>query len=227
MYETVSAPDVVRTALVTLWSGVAAFIPRLVGAIIVFLVGWLLATLLAKLAYHLVRVIQLDNALTRVGFRQAWEKSGFKLNSPMFFYELVKWFFVVVFLMAATNILGLTEVSNFLQTVVLYIPNVIVAAVILLIGILVAKFLEGTVRASVRAAGLASSNFLGSLTKWAVFVFSLLVALAQLQVAASIINIVVIGIVAASSLGAGLAFGLGGVKHAEEMISSLRRRIED
>jgi len=227
MYETVSAPDVVRASLITLWSGVASFIPRLIGAIIVFLVGWLLASLLGKLAFHLVRVIQLDNALTRVGFRQAWEKSGFKLNSPMFFYELVKWFFVVVFLMAATNILGLTEVSSFLQTVVLYIPNVIVAAVILLIGILVAKFLENTVRGSVRAAGLASGNFLGSLTKWTVFVFSLLVALAQLQVAASIINIVVIGIVAASSLASGLAFGLGGVKHAEEMISSLRKRIED
>lgn len=227
MYETVSAPDVVRASLITLWSGVASFIPRLIGAIIVFLVGWLLASLLGKLAFHLVRVIQLDNALTRVGFRQAWEKSGFKLNSPMFFYELVKWFFVVVFLMAATNILGLTEVSSFLQTVVLYIPNVIVAAVILLIGILVAKFLEGTVRASVRAAGLASGNFLGSLTKWAVFVFSLLVALSQLQVAASIINIVVIGIVAGSSLAAGLSFGLGGVKHAEEMIASLRRRLED
>jgi hypothetical protein len=227
MYETVSAPDVVRASLLTLWSGVAGFIPRLIAAIVVFLIGWLIASLLGKVAYHIVRVLQIDNALTRVGFRQAWERSGFKLNSPMFFYELVKWFFVIVFLMATTNILGLSQVSEFLGTVVLYIPNVIVAAVILLIGILVAKFLEGTVRASVRAAGLASGNFLGSLTKWAVFVFSLLVALAQLQVAANIINIVVIGIVAASSLGAGLAFGLGGVKHAEEMLSNLRKRVQD
>ncbi len=227
MIEVVSAPDVVRTSLLTLWSGVAGFVPRLVAAIVVFLIGWLIAILLGKLAYHIVRVLHLDNALSRVGFRQAWERSGFKLNSPMFFYELVKWFFVVVFLMAATNILGLEQVSDFLRTVVLYIPNVIVATVILLIGILVAKFLESTVRASVRAAGLASGNFLGSLTKWSVFVFSLLVALVQLQVADDIIRIVMVGRGAGSSGALGLSFGLGSVKHAEELMSDLRRKIED
>lgn len=227
MIQVVSAPDVVRTSLLTLWSGVAGFVPRFVAAIVVFLIGWLIAVLLGKVAWHIVRVLHLDNALSRVGFRQAWERSGFKLNSPEFFGELVKWFFVIVFLMAATNILGLEQVSDFLQTVVFYIPNVIVAAVILLIGILVAKFLEGTVRASVRAAGLASGNFLGSLTKWSVFIFSFLVALVQLQVADDIIRIVIVGLVAASSLAMGLSFGLGSVKHAEELMANLRRRIED
>ena len=183
--------------------------------------------MLGKLAYHVVKIFHVDNALVKVGFRQAWERSGFKLDTPMLFYELVKWFFVVVFLMAATNILGLVEVTDFLKTVVLYIPNVIIAAIILLIGILVAKFLEGLVRASVKAAGLMSANFLGALTKWAVFVFSLLVALDRLQVAGDIIKIVVTGLIAASALAMGLAFGLGGVKHAESMLGDLRRRIEE
>ena len=220
-------PEIVRTSLLTLWSGVAGFAPRLVAALVVFFVGWLIAVALGKLAYHIVRVIRLDGALGRVGFRQAWERSGFRLDSPNFFGELVRWFFVVVFLMAVTNILGLDQVTDFLRTVVVYIPNVIVASFILLIGILVAKFLESTVRASVRAAGLASGNFLGSLTKWAVFVFSFLVALAQLKVADDIIRIVVVGLVAAGSLALGLSMGLGGVKHAEEMIARLRKRIED
>src|SRR3989344_5398905 len=145
MFEIVAASDIVRSSLLTLWGGVALFVPRLVAAVVVFLVGWLIAVLLAKLAYHIVRVVHLDDALAKVGFRKAWEHSGFKLNTPVLFYELVKWFFVIVFLMAATNILGLGEVTNFLRTVVFYLPNVIVAAVILLIGILVAKFLEGLV----------------------------------------------------------------------------------
>ena len=220
-------PEIVRTSLTTLWTGVAGFAPRLVAALIVFFVGWLIAVALGKLAYHIIRVVRLDGALGRVGFRQAWERSGFRLDSPNFFGELVRWFFVIVFLMAATNILGLDQVSDFLRTVVVYIPNVIVASFILLIGILVAKFLESTVRASVRAAGLASGNFLGSSTKWAVFVFSFLVALAQLKVADDIIRIVVVGLVAAGSLALGLSMGLGGVKHAEEMIARLRKRIED
>ena len=226
MFEVVAASDIVRSSLLTLWGGVALFLPRFIAAVVVFLVGWLIAELLGKLAFHVVRVLHLDNALAKVGFRQAWEKSGFRLNTPMLFYELVKWFFVVVFLMAATNILGLGQVSEFLRTVVFYIPNVIVAMVILLIGILVAKFLEGLVKASVRAAGLMSANFLGALTKWAVFVFSLLIALAQLKVADDIIKIVITGLIAASALAMSLAFGLGGVKHAEQMLGDLKRRIE-
>ena len=145
----------------------------------------------------------------------------------MFFYELVKWFFVIVFLMAATNILGLTQVTEFLQMVVSYLPNVIIAAVILLIGILVAKFMEGVVRASVKAAGLASANFLGTLTKWAISVFSLLIALNQLQVAGDIIKILITGLIAALALSLGLAFGLGGSKHADEALSQLKKRVND
>ena len=227
MFEVVAASDIVRSSLLALWGGVALFLPRFIAAIVVFLVGWLIAELLGKLAYHVVKILHVDNALGRVGFRQAWERSGFKLNTPMLFYELVKWFFVAVFLMAATNILGLGQVSEFLRTVVFYLPNVIVAMVILLIGILVAKFLEGLVKASVKAAGLMSANFLGALTKWAVFTFSLLIALAQLKVADDIIKIVITGLIAAGALAMGLAFGLGGVKHAEQMIGDLRRRIEE
>ena len=219
--------DIVQNSLLTLWSGVALFVPKLIAAVIVFLIGWLAAVLFGKVAYHIVRVIHIDSALTRVGFRTAWEKSGFRLNSAHFFQELVKWFFIIVFLMAATNILGLREVTEFLRTVVYYLPNVIVAAIILLIGILVAKFLENFVRASVKAAGLVSANFLAEATRWAVFIFSLLIALSQLGVAEEIIRIVIIGVVSAGALAVGIAFGLGGVKHAEELISNLRKRIDE
>lgn len=225
MLQVVEAQDIVRTSLTTLWSGVAGFVPRLVAALVVFLVGWLIAVLLGKLAYHVVRAVHLDSALTRVGFRSAWERSGFRLDTPKLFYELVKWFFIVVFLMAATNILGLVEVTNFLQTVVLYLPNVIIAAVILLIGILVAKFTEGVVRASVKAAGLASANFLGASVKWTIVIFSLLIALNQLQVAGDIIRILITGLIAAVSLAVGLSFGLGGAKHADEAIGHMKRRV--
>jgi len=227
MIEVITTPEIIRSSLLTLWSGVAGFTPRLLAALIVFFLGGMVSVLFAKLAYHIVRALRIDDALRRVGFKEAWEKSGFKLDSAKFFYELIKWFFVVVFLMAATNILGLNQVSEFLQTVVLYLPNVIVAAVILLIGILIARFLEEAVRASVRAAGLASGSFLGTLTKWAIFIFSLLIALSQLEVADEIIRILIIGLVAAGSIAIGLSFGLGGVKHAEELVRDLRKKIEE
>ena len=139
--------------------------------------------------------------------------------------EIVKWFFIVVFLMAATDILGLTQVTEFLRTVAAYLPKVIVAALVLLIGVLVARFLEGLVRGTVKAARLVSANILGSLTKWAVLVFSLLVALNQLRIADEIIRIIVIGIVAAGAIALGLAFGIGGKSHAEEFIGKMRRHV--
>ena len=227
MLQAVSASDIVRSSLLTLWTGVAGFLPQLVAAIVVFLVGWLIAVLLGKVAFHVVKILQVDKAFDGIGFKRVWERSGFKLDTPMFFYELVKWFFVVVFLMAATNILGLIQVTEFLRTVVLYIPNVIVAAIVLLIGIMLARFLENMVRASVKSAQLVSANFLAELTKWAVIVFSLLVALSQLKVADEIIRIVIIGFVAASALALGLSFGLGGQKHADEAISKLKKRVTD
>lgn len=227
MLEVVQASDIVRGSLLTLWTGVAGFIPRFIAALVVFLIGWLVAVLLGKLAYQVVRILHIDSALTKVGFRRAWERSGFRLDTAKLFYELVKWFFIIVFLMAATNILGLTEVTNFLQRVVLYIPNVMIAAIILLIGLLVAKFLEGMVQGSVKAAGLASANFLGALTKWAVLIFSLLIALSQLKVADDIVKIVVTGLIGATALAIGLSFGLGGARHAEEAIGQLKKKIGD
>ncbi|MBI2669799.1 MAG: hypothetical protein HYX20_01465 [Candidatus Yanofskybacteria bacterium] len=225
MLEVTAASDVVRMSLLTLWGNVAGFLPRLVAAIVVFLVGWLVAVLVAKLVWHIVRLVRLDRALESVGFKKVWERSGYKLNSPFFFYELVKWFFIVVFLMAATDILGLMQVAEFLRSVVGYLPNVFIAAFVLLIGVLVARFLEGLVRGSVKAAQLASANFLGSLAKWAIIIFSLLVALSQLMVAGEIIRIVIMGVVAGSAIAFGLAFGLGGRAHAEEWIGKMRRHI--
>lgn len=225
MLEVTAASDIVRMSLTTLWGNVAGFLPRLIAAIVVFLVGWLIAVLLGKLAWHIIRLIRLDAALEKVGFRKVWERSGYKLNSPYFFYELVKWFFIVVFLMAATDILGLVQVTAFLSSVVYYLPNVFIAAFVVLIGVLVAKFLEGVVKGSVKAAQLVSANVLGSFAKWIVIVFSVLVALNQLGVAEQIINIVITGLVAAGALALGLAFGLGGRSHAEDVIGRMRKHI--
>jgi len=225
MTGTVAVSDIVRSSLLALWGSVAVFLPKLIAALVVFLVGWLIAVLIGKLVWHIIRLVQLDKGLESIGFKKLWERSGFKLNSPFFFYELVKWFFIVVFLMAATDILGLTQVTQFLGTVVAYLPNVFVAALVMLIGALVAKFLEGVVRGSVKAAQLVSANFLGSLTKWAVLIFSLLIALDQLSVAGEIIRIIVMGVVAAGSLALGLAFGLGGRDHADRMIDELKKHI--
>ena len=227
MFETIATTDIVRESLLTLWGSVAAFIPKLVAAVVVLLIGWLIAVLLGRVAYHLVKILQINRALEGLGFKVAIERGGLRLDAPQFFDELVKWFFIIVFLMAATNIVGLAQVTEFLKVVVFYLPNVIVAALILLIGVLVARFLEHAVRASVKAAKLASANFLAILARWSVLIFSFLIALDQLKVAPEIIRIFVMGVVAVIAIAGGLAFGLGGRDLAGDWLKNLKRRVED
>lgn len=227
MNEYTLTSDVVRDALTTLWSSVAGFVPRFIAAIVVFLVGWLIAVVVGKVVWHIVKFIQLDRGLESVGFKTIWEKSGHKLDSPYFFYELVKWFFIVVFLMAATNILGLDGVTAFLSKVVDYLPHVFVAAIVLIAGVLVARFLERLVRGSVKAAELHAANFLGSLTRWIILVFAVLTALEQLQVADYIIRTAETGVIVAAALAFGLAFGLGGKDHADQWLTGWKKHIQD
>lgn len=227
MFETVATTEIVRSSLLTLWASVAGFVPKLIAAVVVFLIGWLIAVLLGRVAYHAIKVLQINRALQGLGFKDALERGGLRLDAPKFFDELVKWFFIIVFLMAATNIVGLSQVTEFLGVVVFYLPNVIVAALVLLIGVLLARFLEHSVRASVRAARLASANFLAILAKWSVLIFSFLIALDQLKVAPELIRIFVMGIVAMIAVAGGLAFGLGGRDLAGDWLSDLKKKIED
>lgn len=227
MYTYTTTWDILQNSLTTLWSNVAGFFPRFILAVLIFFIGWLIAIALGKLAWHVVKFLQVDRGLESAGFKRVWERSGYKLDTGKFFYELVKWFVIIWFLFFATDILQLTKVTEFLGTVVNYLPNVFIAAIILIIGILVARFAEHAVRSSVKVAGLYSANFLAMIAKWAVVVFSLLVALDQLQVASDIIHIAVIGIVVAAALAIGLAFGLGGKDHADELLSHWRKHTQE
>ena len=227
MNEYTKTSDVVTDAFSTLWNNVADFLPGFVVAVVVFLFGWLVAILAGKIVWHLVKFLQIDRGLESVGFKKAWERSGHKLDSAFFFYELVKWFVIVLSLMVATDILGLTKVTDFLGNVVNYLPNVFIAAIVLIIGVLVARFAEHAVRGSVKAAELHSANFLGTITRWAIMIFSLLVALDRLQVLGYILPAATTGIIAALALAFGLAFGLGGRDHADEWLTNWKKHIQD
>jgi len=218
--------EIITQSLETTYAAVAGFLPQLVAAIIVFLLGWLIAILLGRVAYHIVKILGVNKALMGLGLGKMFEKGGLRMDAPRFFYELIKWFFIIVFLLAATNILGLVEVSQFLTEVLFYIPNVLVAAIILLAGALVAKLLAGFIRASIKAASLTSANLLASIIRWAVMIFAVLAALVQLKVAADIVRIVIVGLVAGGSLAFGLAFGLGGKKMAEDVLGDVKKKIE-
>lgn len=208
------------------WAGVANIIPNVLAAIVIFIVGWIVAALIGRLVAQLIKALKVDTALQQAGFEAVVKRAGFNLNSGAFLGGLVRWFVVIVFLVASFEVLGLTQVTTFLQNVVLlYLPQVIVAVLILLVAVVIAEAMQKVVVGSARAAGIRSANFLGSITKWAIWIFAVLTALVQLGIAVTFINTLFTGVVVALSIGFGLSFGLGGQEAAKNYLEKIRQEI--
>jgi len=216
---------IVSDSLQTLWDGFVGFIPNLIGAIVVFLIGLVVAVVLGKLVTRIVQILRIDPILEKTGFKRSLEKANLKLDSGKFLGELVKWFFIVAFLMAATEILNLPQITDFLKRIFFYLPQLVVAVLILLAGILIANFLQRLVRASVEAAELRGAGILAGVAKWAILVFAALAALMQLGIAPVMIQTLFTGVIGALALGFGLALGLGGKETAAEILEKIKRNI--
>ncbi len=215
--------EILLDSLKSVWQSFIEFLPTLLAALIVFIIGWIIAIFLGKVANRIIKTIKLDTLLAKLGFKKALAKAKLKLDSGKFFDELVKWFFIIVFLMTAVDILGLTEVTLFLKTILFYIPNVIIAAIVLLAAVIVANFMQRIVKASADAAGLSSSGAVGGITKWAILVFGFVIALTQLGIATALIQTIVIGLIAMLALAGGLAFGLGGKDWATRILDRIKQ----
>jgi hypothetical protein len=218
--------EVLQSSFRDLWIGVVDFVPNLIVAIIIFLVGWIVGAILGRVVDQIVKSLKVDNALRSAGLDGFMGRAGFELNSGRFLGGLVKWFIIIVFLVASLDVLGLTQVNVFLQEVVLlYLPQVIVSVLILLVAAVIAEVMQRLVVGGAKAANMASANFLGSVTKWSIWIFAILAALFQLGVAAAFVQTLFTGVVVALSLAIGLSFGLGGQDSAARYIEKLRGEI--
>lgn len=217
------AVDVVQNSVLSLWDSIVAYVPNVLGAVLVFLIGIIIASVLQTVVVKVVQMLRVDELVSKLDVKASLEKVGIRLHVGKLLGWIVKWFFIVVSLIAATDILGWDQVTDYLQEVVRYIPNVIIAVIILLAGILLATFVRNVVKTAVEAAELASADFLSGIAKWAILLFSFMAALVQLQIAPGLINTLFTGLVAMLALGGGLAFGLGGKDHASRVLDRLRR----
>ena len=218
--------SVLQSSFEEVFTGVLAVVPNLIIAIVIVLLGWIIGAALSKVVSQIIKSIKLDKALSSAGLDEVVEKGGFKLNSGKFLGELVKWFTIVVFLITAFDVLGLQQVNEFLQGVVLgYIPQVIGAVLILLIAVVIADALKKTVIASSKAAGLDSAHFLGSITKWSIWIFAGLAALFQLGIGAIFIQTLFTGVVVSLALAFGISFGIGGKDAAAEAVDKIKKEM--
>ncbi|TPW10182.1 MAG: small-conductance mechanosensitive ion channel, partial [Halothiobacillaceae bacterium] len=204
------------------------FIPNVVVALVIFIVGWVIGSLLGQVVAQIIRSLKIDNLLKSAKVDEVLKRGGFNLDSGRFLGALVEWFVIIVFLVAALDVLKLTQVNAFLRDVVLlYLPQVIVAVLILLAAVVIAAAMQRLVVGAAQAAGVRSANFLGSVTKWAIWVFAVLMALFQLGIAAPFVQTLFTGLIVALSLAFGLSFGLGGQQAAASFLDKVRDEIKN
>jgi len=219
--------EVTVNAFQSLWQQFIGFLPGLLGALIVFFVGWAIAVGLQKLVTQILRALRLDPILEKIGTERFFERTGIKMDFSGWIGYLVKWFLIIVFLLAATDILQLTEVSVFLRSILSYVPNVVVAVVVLLIAVWLGGVLRKIIQASVSASNIRVSAFLGAITYWALAIFGLFAALIQLGIAPVLLQTLITGLIAMLAIAGGLAFGLGGKEQASNFLNKLRKEMTE
>lgn len=198
-------------SLLGLWYGFVSFVPGLLGAIILFLLGWVVGAIVGKAVHQVVNTLKIDRLFESAGAKVFMERAGLKLNVGGFIGGVVKWFIIIVFLMASLQIIGLTQVNDFLREAVLYyLPKVIVASLVLVIATVLADGMHKLINASAKAVNIRSANMLGSITRYAIWIFAFVIALSELGIATAFMQILFTGIIAALAIALGLAFGIGG-----------------
>ena len=213
----------VQGSLNDLWYVVIQYVPNIIAALIIFIIGWIIGVILYRIVMEVTKVLRIDEVMKSAGITELAKDAGFKLDTGRFLGALVMWFVILGFLGASLEILGLTTVTVFLeQIVLLYLPHVIVAVLILILAAVVAEVVRKIVSGSARAAGSRHGNFAGTIAKWAIWIFAVMTVMTQLGIGTAFVETLFTGFVVALSIAFGLAFGLGGRDAAAQAIEHIR-----
>ncbi|MBV9270259.1 MAG: hypothetical protein JO165_04140 [Candidatus Eremiobacteraeota bacterium] len=221
----------------SLWTGIAtaftrlmAGIPTILGAIALLVIGWIIAGIIGGLITRLCRAIHVDTVADRIGVNNFLARARARLRASDVIGELFKWVIRLMFIEMAADQLGLHQITLTITAILAFIPNIIVAIVILGVGLFVAQLVAGGVRATASEAGMSNADALAKLASWAVMAFAIIAAINELNVAPIVVNTLYIGLVAALALALGLSFGLGGRdvagRYAERWSSSLENNAQ-
>ena len=211
--------DAIITSLSNALNLVLTFIPKLIGFLIILLVGYIIAKAVSKAVVFLLRKVGFDRMANRIGLNRVSQSSGMNLDPANILGQVVYWFLFLIFLIPAVDSLGLTTVSNILNTIIAYIPNVFVAIIVLFLGTLAASFVADIVRGFTASSKVGNPNIFAGIARFSIIGFAALIALEQLQIAPALLNILFTAIIGAMALAFGLAFGIGGQDAARRLLA--------
>jgi hypothetical protein len=213
-------------SFIGIWQDIINFLPALIGAIIVFLIGWIVAVAIGKLIAEILKRIKFNKIFETGDWKKALEKADIKVDASAFIGAIIKWVLLIVFLVVAIKILGFKELESFFNDVLSYLPNVVVAAFMFVVAVIIADIVEKVVRATVEGAKMGSGAIVGVIIKWSIWILALFAILLQLGIAEALITTIIQGIVALIVIAGGIAFGLGGKDAAAEVIQDLKNKLK-
>lgn len=216
----------VTTVLEDIWFRIIRFLPDLLGALVILIVGWIIADLVAWAVDRILRVLRLPDLFRNAKVEELVKNSGSRLDTTGLIASFFKWIVLLVSFITAANVMHLETVSAFLDRILAYLPNVIAAGAILLIGAIFAHFMAAVVKGAISAAKLSFVELVGNTTKYAILVFSILASLSQLGIAEVFLETLFTGFVAFIAIAGGLAFGLGGQQVAREWLEKFKREMQ-
>jgi small-conductance mechanosensitive channel len=210
-----------KEAMAALWTKVAVFIPNLFVALILILLGFVVAKLLDTLLSKLLGKVGLDRLMAGTGLTKLIARAGIQVPVSALIGKIVYWFVLLVFLVSAAESLGLQRVSATLDVLALYLPKVFGAALVLVIGILLAQLVSGLVRSAADGVGLDYANGLARIAQGLVIILSISVAIGQLEVKTDLLNNVIAIVLISVGLAVALALGLGSRDIAAQILAGI------
>ncbi len=216
--------DVVVESVRTFLMQLGEFLPKLVGVIVVLVIGWLVAKLLELVVVRGLKLVNFNVVTEKAGLDSFLRHGGVRRSTIDILGILVYWLVILATLLAGFNTLGLTVVSDMFSKITLFIPHVIVAVLVLAIGLYFARFVADTVTAYGKNVGLQDAVLIGRVAYYAILVFVVLIALDQVQVGGEIVRFTYYVLLTGVVLALAIAFGLGGQKWAGGQIDKLMER---
>ncbi len=213
-------------ALQNLWQGFLIFIPTLIGALVVFIIGWFISVGIGRLIAEVLTKIRFNQLFEKAGWKGAMEKAELKVNPSEFIGAICKWILAIVFLLAAVEILGFIEFAGFLRSILAYLPNVIVAVLVFVVTVILVDIVEKVVRATVEGVKVGYGHLVSVIIKWSIWIFAILAILHQLGVARPFMETLFTGLVAMLVISFGISFGLGGKEVAAELLQNLKNKLK-
>lgn len=204
-----SMNSTISSTLNALFLGVIQFLPKLFGALIVFALGWIIAGWTKAVLLRLFKAINVSRLTSSKSIQQFLNQAQITHTLESILGESVRWLIIFIFAVTSINILGLYAVTQVLLSILAYLPNILAAIIILVIGVLIAGVIEKVVKGSLSGIDLKMARSMGKFASYSVVTIAILAVLSQLGIAQNFINILFIGLVAMFALGFGLSIGLG------------------